>query len=362
MKKIPLWAKVLGMIVFGYLFFFYPIPYYLQMPGGALELDDVVEVDGQFFDEPGSYMMTTVGMKQATPFTSFMQFLPYYDLVSKQEVLGNIEDHEQYIQIQRYFMNSSIHEALIVAFEAADAEYELDYHGIYVMSVISNSDFSDQLEIGDTVVEIDGHRFESSEEFIDYVAEQEVGQEVDLVYERQGEEHHASGDLIELDSGLPGIGISLVDNTTVVTDPEVVIHSGNIGGPSAGLMFALQVYSLLENQDLRGGRDIAGTGTISEDGSVGRIGGVDKKVVAADREGASVFFVPDDEIPPEALEANPDYQSNYEEAEEMAERIGTDMEIVPINHFEEAIEYLEQLDPVAFSTNEVELSDFLLAS
>lgn len=362
MKKFPIWGKaiVLLIIAFGlYLFVTYPLPYYIERPGGALELNSVVEVDGEFSDEPGSYMMTTVSVGQATPLTYFARFLPHHEGVTEEELLGDTRDHDEYLTIQRYFMDSSIHSALVVAFEAADAEYHFDYHGVYVMNVLPESEFVEELQMGDTVVEIDGHRFESSDEFIDYVADREVGDTVEVVYERNGEEYEATGALIELETGLPGIGISLVDNTTVVTDPEVEIHSGEIGGPSAGLMFALQVYSLLEENNLRNGQDIAGTGTISEDGTVGRIGGVDKKVVVADQEGASIFFVPNDEVTEEHLAANPDYQSNYEEALETAEEIGTDMEIIPITHFEEAIDYLEELSQETSASTLHETSELL---
>lgn len=356
--------KAIGLVAIVYLIAFHRIPYYIERPGGALELNSVVEVDGQFSEEPGSYMMTTVAVAQATPLTYFMKFLPYHDGMTEREFLGDTQDHEEYLSIQRNFMNSSIHSALIVAFDAADIDYDFTYHGVYVMRVLEQSDFSDDLEIGDTVVGIDGQRFENSEKFIEYVSNQEVGQTVELIFEREGEEYNASGQLTELEStGNPGIGISLVDSTSIVTDPEVEIHSGRIGGPSAGLMFALQVYSLLEDTQLRGGRNIAGTGTISDDGSVGRIGGVDKKVVAADREGASIFFVPDDEVTPEILEYNPDYLSNYEQALETAEDIGTDMEIIPITHFEEAIDYLEQLEPLETSSyDDTDVDEWLLAS
>lgn len=365
LKKYPLWAKIVGLILsaFGlYLFVTYPLPYYIERPGGALELNSVVEVNGEFSDESGSYMMTTVAVGQATPLTYFARFFPHHDGITEEELLGDTEDREQYLTIQRYFMDSSIHAALVVAFDAADAEYSFDYHGVYVMNVLPDSEFAEELQTGDTVVEIDGNRFESSDDFIDYVANRDVGETVDIVYEREGEEHQASGNLVELETGVPGIGISLVDSTTVVTDPEVEIHSGEIGGPSAGLMFALQVYSLLEENDLRNGQNIAGTGTISEDGRVGRIGGVDKKVVVADQEGASVFFVPNDEVTEEHLAANPEYQSNYEEALETAEEIDTDMEIVPITHFEEAIEYLEELSNEEAAAHFDEATNYAWAS
>lgn len=77
-----------------------------------------------------------------------------------------------------------------------------------------------------------------------------------------------------------GLGISLVNDTTITTTIPVDVNTEEIGGPSAGLMFSLEIYTQLKGINLRDGRQIAGTGTISPDGKVGRIGGIDKKVVA----------------------------------------------------------------------------------
>jgi len=68
----------------------------------------------------------------------------------------------------------------------------------------------------------------------------------------------------------------------------------NIGGPSAGLIFSLAVYDTLTPGSLTGGAAISGTGTIAEDGSVGPIGGIQQKIVAAADSGAELFLVPPD--------------------------------------------------------------------
>lgn len=65
-----------------------------------------------------------------------------------------------------------------------------------------------------------------------------------------------------------------------------------IGGPSAGLMFALAIFDTLTPGDLTGGKDIAGTGTITDTGQVGAIGGIQQKIVGAQRDGATLFLVP----------------------------------------------------------------------
>ncbi|MGD0006433.1 MAG: S16 family serine protease, partial [Anaerolineaceae bacterium] len=99
-----------------------------------------------------------------------------------------------------------------------------------------------------------------------------------------------------------------------------------VGGPSAGLMFTLTVYNLLSPVDLTGGHKIAGTGTISPDGSVGPIGGVEQKVAAAEMAGAEYFFAPAD---------------NYADALKAARRI----KVIKIETVEQAVAFLHSLPP-----------------
>ena len=95
-------------------------------------------------------------------------------------------------------------------------------------------------------------------------------------------------------------------------------------------MFTLEIFDQLTPGDLTGGAVIAGTGTVDETGTVGPIGGAWQKIVAADRAGASVFFVPDG--------------SNYDEAMESLDRLDSDIKVVPVKTVEEAIDYLESMN------------------
>ena len=74
---------------------------------------------------------------------------------------------------------------------------------------------------------------------------------------------------------------------------QVKLHvASNIGGPSAGTMFALGIYDLLTPGSLTGGKPIAGTGTITASGQVGAIGGIQQKIAGAQADGAKLFLVP----------------------------------------------------------------------
>jgi Lon-like protease len=73
---------------------------------------------------------------------------------------------------------------------------------------------------------------------------------------------------------------------------ELKISVADVGGPSAGLMLALGIVDKLRPEDLTGGKIIAGTGAIDEAGNVGEIGGVPQKLIAAKRDGATIFLTP----------------------------------------------------------------------
>ncbi|KAB1631995.1 Lon protease [Pseudoclavibacter caeni] len=80
--------------------------------------------------------------------------------------------------------------------------------------------------------------------------------------------------------------------TDPATAPQISIHLDDVGGPSAGLMFALAIIDKLGTESLTGGQSIAGTGTIDAQGAVGRIGGIRQKILAARDRGAQWFLAP----------------------------------------------------------------------
>src|SRR5699024_2007553 len=122
----------------------------LEIPGKAFGLDSMVEVNNEFSEEPGDFYLTTVWIQQATPLTTLSSVLPFRDLLSKADLFGDIENFEEYDAMQQYYMNSSINTAIQVAFEEANGDYELQYNGVYVLQVLEESTFADQLQIGDT--------------------------------------------------------------------------------------------------------------------------------------------------------------------------------------------------------------------
>ena len=325
-----------------FLSFFVPLPYYLEVPGDAMELNSFVSVNGKRDQEPGAFMLTTVGIRPATAAMVLASyFQPNQELVSKTALMGDSSNAE-YNQMQQYYMQSSQNTAIEVALQLADKPYTMDYLGVYVMSILKNSSFVKQLKVGDTVNKVNGESFENAQQFIDVIKDEKVGSKITIGYLQDNEQKEASGELILLENGNPGIGITLVDHTEIESPEKIDIQVGPIGGPSAGLMFTLEVYDMLTGYHLRKGRYIAGTGTIEADGHVGSIGGIDKKIIAASKAGAEIFFAPNEPVSDWLKEKDPNAKNNYEIAKETAEKIGTSMIVVPVLTVQDAISYLEK--------------------
>lgn len=320
-----------------------PIPYYIERPGVPTHLNELVTVNGKRDEAAGSYSLTSVAIFQATVFQTLKaQFEPFSDVLSEKELFGDATG-EEYSQMQQYFMESSQNSAIEQALTLANKPFEFEFKGVYVMNVDPASNFFNQISVGDTVIKVDGKTFKSSPEFMAYVQGKEVGDTVSITFLHNEEEKEATGALMELPSNKKaGIGITLIDHTAIASDEKIEFHVENIGGPSAGMMFTLQIYDQLTGNNLRQGRDIAGTGTMNLDGTIGRIGGIDKKIAGSVAADVDIFFAPDDEITPEMEKDFPGIISNYEEAKLVLEELDTEMTLVPVKTVKDAIDYLEK--------------------
>src|SRR5699024_3507973 len=122
------------------------------------------------------------------------------------------------------------------------------------------------------------------------LAATDPGTEVNLIVEREGQTEHLPITTTDDGMGNTQLGIYLQAEFEMPIDVDIAID--NVGGPSAGVMFALGIIEVLTPGDLTGGRNIAGTGTISLDGRVGPIGGVGMKMIGAVQDGSDYFLAP----------------------------------------------------------------------
>ncbi|MBT2570291.1 SepM family pheromone-processing serine protease [Planococcus sp. ISL-110] len=337
-KRLFIFVIMMALVVF---LSSYQLDAYITRPGGAYELSPLVEVVGGDKDDAGSLSLMTISMLTATPALYFWsQFQDGYKILPPEQVRSPHENDEEYNVRQLKLMSDSQVNALQIAFEQAELPYEISNDGVFVLNVLMGGAVDGVLAPGDRVLKVDGNNFAEMQELIDYLSDKEDGETVEVLYERKDREISTEVELAPLptDPERVGLGISFVEDKSIETTPEVEIDSDTIGGPSAGLMFTLEILNQLVDEDITKGYDIAGTGTMESDGSVGRIGGIDQKIMAADSADIDIFFAPN-----EPVEGGGD--SNYTIAVETAEKIGTAMEIVPVDTVEDALAFLEELQP-----------------
>ncbi|MFE8703650.1 SepM family pheromone-processing serine protease [Cytobacillus sp. FJAT-54145] len=328
-------------LIFAILLFissFITLPYYVSKPGMAKELAPIIEVENGY-EEDGSFMLTTIRMGKPNIYTYVMaKMSEYQEIYPESAIRREEESEEEYSVRQLHLMSSSKTYAIEVAYKKAGIPVNYHYKGVYVLSIMEGMPADGKLLPGDRIFKVDGIEFKSSNEFIEYVSVKQPGDKISLTFERKNKVEEVSIEVkpFSNDVNKVGVGISLVDDKDVVVEPEVNIDTSDIGGPSAGFMFSLEIYNQLIEEDITRGYEIAGTGTISPDGTVGRIGGIEQKIIAADKVGADIFFAPNEEGAED---------SNYKAAVKTAEDIGTNMKIVPVDTFEEAIQFLKNLTP-----------------
>ena len=335
------------MLVIIAILFIYPLDSYISSPGGAYDLDPLVEVVGGDKDDEGTFSLMTISVAKATPASYVLsKFTDNRKLLPAENVRREGENDKEYNIRQKKLMTGSQFNAITVAFDKAELPVDIQFDGVFVMSVLEKGAADGILELGDKIREVDGVKLKESGEFFTLIGEKKLGDEVAISLERDKKMLDVTLTLKEIpdSDGRAGLGVRFEEDRTLTTNPEIDFKTSNIGGPSAGLMFTLEIMNQLLDEDMTKGYNIAGTGEMLEDGTVGRIGGADFKVIAASREDVEIFFAPDDDLPDEVREVNPGIMTNYEEAVKMAEKIGTKMKIVPVKNVDDALEYLATLD------------------
>lgn len=315
---------------------FFSLPYYVSKPGIAKELAPIIQVaDGT--EGKGSFMLTTVRMGRANIYSYVeAKLFDYVELYPVEAILHETETQEEYNARQLHMMAGSKLNAIEVAYKNAGYPVDYEYQGVYVVQVVPDMPAEGKLRSGDRITKVDGQEFPSSERFIEYVGKKEAGDQVELTFNREDKTKtvKVTVEPFKDDPKKIGIGISLVDDKEIIVNPKVTVKTDEIGGPSAGLMFSLEIYDQLMQEDFTKGYKIAGTGTIDPKGNVGPIGGIDQKIVAADKVGAEIFFAPNEKGGKD---------SNYKLAVETAREIDSKMKIVPVDVIDDAINYLEKL-------------------
>ncbi|MFP4020145.1 MAG: PDZ domain-containing protein [Halanaerobium sp.] len=311
---------------------FVPVPYQVMEPGIAEELSPMIEVEDGY-DNQGEFLLTAVSSRRAMAWDYFyISFFAPDDkkLTAMSEQMPENMDMNEYIDLMAELMEESKLQAQAVAFRQADYEVEVTGDGAEVVEVMEEGSAYNKLKKGDLITAVDGKKVEMAADAVNIIKNRDFGELVELTVIRDEEELNFELETLELEGneGNPSIGVLISSKGLDYNIPgSVDFKTENIIGPSAGSVFTMEIYNQLIPEDITGGKRIAGTGTISLDGEIGRIDGVKYKIMAAKEAGADIFIVP---------------AENYETASEFA----GDLELLKAEKISDIIEYLE---------NEVEL-------
>ncbi|WP_298178004.1 PDZ domain-containing protein [Saccharomonospora sp.] len=284
-------------LTFAVLGAFVRVPYVALGPGptydtlGDVDGTEVVSVDGtRTYDTDGELRMTTVSLNDnMTLFGALGMWLSgRYALAPREEYFLPGQSDEEVRQENLRQFRSSQSNAEVAALRRLGYPVQA-----VVEQVVEGSPAADVLQPGDRIVRIDGKDVTDSAGVRKVLAGTRPGQTVPVTFHRDGEpERTESVTLTRHPGGSHGfIGIQPTDRADVPFDVDVALE--DVGGPSAGLIFALAIMDELTPGAMTDGRSIAGTGTIDAEGNVGEIGGISFKLVAAHEAGAEAFLVPE---------------------------------------------------------------------
>jgi PDZ domain-containing protein len=297
------------------------LPYFSFGPGPARDVAPLIHVeDTPTYRSSGHLVMTTIRFDKLTALgTLFTWIDPDRSVVAEDVVYPpGLTPAEEAHRAVSQMDQSKIDAAAVVLREVSD--YPRDHGlGALVESVGPGCPADDHLFPGDLIVEIDGEPVASRRQASRLIDSVPVDEPIDFRVEADGETHD-----VRLTRGsCPGVDEPLIGILLVASFPfEITIESAEVGGPSAGLMWALGLYDLLTPGDLTRGRTIAGTGAIDLDGNITPIGGVRDKVVAAQDLGADILLVPRDNL------------------QELRDVDTGDLRLIPVSTFDEAVEAL----------------------
>ena len=291
---------------------------------------DIDYGDTEYYDFDGNLFQLTVRRDEASALIYLWSYIDNsFDLYPREVILPKGVTPKELSEISIQNMKTSENVAIAVALKNLNYDIDSKGDGVLVVGILDDSPVKDKLLKGDLLTTINNEQIFSASEFIATLRKYDIGETVTIGLTR---------DIDGVDTEI-SISTQLIEHIEYDNEPmvgflattvnerfdfpfEIDIKTGNVGGPSAGLMMALNVYNNLIPNDITNSLIVAGTGTIEIDGSVGPVGGIRQKVIAAKRAGSELILVP---------------TANYEEASPFST---DETAIVPVDSFEEALKVI----------------------
>ena len=312
-----------------YVFMTYPLPYYILVSGGTIDVSDRVEIVGEY-DQEGSFNLAYVNeLKGTFPTVMLSYVMPSWTLYEESDFgFDETEKAEDIDARDKLSLIESQQNSVKVAYEAAGKEFKINettYYIYYIYDFVK--EYSD-LKVGDKLISYDGIALEDVKDYKEYVNSKNKDDEIEIEYLRNDKVKKTKLKVYE-ENGEKYTGIMVYTIYDYETDPEIKFtFKASEGGSSGGLTLALAIYNKLTKEDITNGLKIVGTGTIELDGTVGAIGGVEYKLKGAVKDNADIFVVPSG--------------SNYEEAKKIKKENNYDIKLIEATTFEETLKSIKE--------------------
>lgn len=314
------------LLILTFVVFNIPLPYYVDAPGGLVDVADHYEVSGKKNLEGQIYLAYVSEYRATIPIYLIALLKKDWDIIKKEAVVADNETARENELRSRLLLDEANQNAVIVAYQKANKPLTITEENLYITLV--DSELQSDLKINDIIKTVDGQKFTSQAQLKKYIQTKKVGEKLSFVIMRNGKEKTLPIEVRMVDHQKM-IGLATGINRKIKTDPDIEFHFANReSGPSGGFMMSLAIYDTLKNHQVVEELKIAGTGTIDADGTVGEIGGIKHKIIGAHQEGAEIFFAPAGE--------------NYHDALKLAQERNYQMEIIEVRTLDDAIAYLDE--------------------
>jgi PDZ domain-containing protein len=286
--------------VLGFVAWLRPVPYVIFRPGptmnvlGSFDGKTIVNVSGhKSYRDDGALRMVTVyagGPDQKTSlFDVVYAWIDRNRAVLPRSIYDKGETDASNRQESAVEMTSSQDNATAAALDALGVSFRTE---VEISTVAKDGASFGKLQKGDVLLAVNGKRPADAAALVTLIRAVEPGTPTELTIRRNGAEQKVTvttkADPDDKTASRIGVGIR---STFVFPFKVSITLPSTVGGPSAGMMFALAIYDVLTPGSLTGGATIAGSGEITPDGTVGEIGGIGQKLPAAQRDGAKLFLV-----------------------------------------------------------------------
>ena len=281
-----------------------PVPYVILGPGPTLNTlgqdssgQPLITITGHVtYPTTGHLNMVTVGYRggpgdDINLFSALAAWLnPHEAVVPESELFAPGATQQQTQQQDTQQMTGSQQDAVAAALTELHIPYQSQTQ-VVVASAQPGYPAYGVLKAGDVITAVDGHPVTSESSLTSLITTHPAGSDLSMTIIRAGHTETVQVGTKE-SSGRPVVGVKVTSTGTYKFPFTVKFSVGDIGGPSAGTMFALGIIDKLTTDNLTGGKFIAGTGEITPSGQVQAIGGIQQKMVGAREAGATVFLAP----------------------------------------------------------------------